>query len=416
MNSAACGTGGPADRRACGPGRRPLDHEQGAFDAADFRSAAASSFWHGYAAVPAAMVDADPRLGQPSGHGGFRPLDAEHAVFFDALAGGRTGPTPRRPAGADPRRGRTTRVQRYTPRAFAASPDPSAITASRASPASHAGSARRCALRSGAPRRPARRRRAARVVAAGRMVSCQASCSELGGAIIKGMVEKADRPFRRRRRGTDRQRQADGNTAASTAHTKRPPACTRSAGGRLCGRQTGLSIRLRAPPCERGLPATRFAVPPDDDGLRRGNSAMRQLAAVLLLSPLALSGFPATGETLTPASAFRAARTAAPAASAHGQLPPHLLRSDARRVPGRLIERRRLLVAEPALSADEPPSRDVHELGRRSGVCVLVEPTRRCLPPPEPDPIGTVAQFLATPSRVPARTCGPHRSPLKPER
>ena len=39
---------------------------------------------------------------------------------------------------------------------------------------------------------------------------------------------------------------------------------------------------------------------------------MRQLAVVVLLSALALSGFPATGETLTPA----------PAAT---QLPPEIL-------------------------------------------------------------------------------------------
>ncbi len=69
---------------------------------------------------------------------------------------------------------------------------------------------------------------------------------------------------------------------------------------------------------------------------------MRQLAAVVLFSPLALSEFPATGETLTPASAFRAARTAAPAASAHAQLPPEILVD------------RHLLRVERLLAADDP--------------------------------------------------------------
>ena len=69
---------------------------------------------------------------------------------------------------------------------------------------------------------------------------------------------------------------------------------------------------------------------------------MRQLAAVVLLSPLALSGFPATGETRTAVSVFPAARTAAPVASAHGQLPPEILVD------------RHLLRVERLLAADDP--------------------------------------------------------------
>ena len=65
----------------------------------------------------------DPRLGQPPvevgdqvggpvRNGGFRSLDAKHAVF-DALAGGRTGPR----RGADPERVPTRSVRKYTARA-----------------------------------------------------------------------------------------------------------------------------------------------------------------------------------------------------------------------------------------------------------------------------------------------------------
>ena len=60
-------------------------------------------------------------------------------------------------------------------------------------------------------------------------------------------------------------------------------------------------------------------------GWTRGNSAIRQLAAVavVLLSALALSGLPATSETLTPAHALGLA--AAEAAPANAQLPPEIL-------------------------------------------------------------------------------------------
>ena len=39
-----------------------------------------------------------------------------------------------------------------------------------------------------------------------------------------------------------------------------------------------------------------------------------------------------------------------------------------------LLERWRLFLAQPELSADRSPSRDVHELGRRSGLCIMAEP------------------------------------------
>ena len=72
---------------------------------------------------------------------------------------------------------------------------------------------------------------------------------------------------------------------------------------------------------------------------------MRQLAAVVLFSPLALSGFPATGETLTPAPAFRAA--AAEAAPANAQLPPEI------QVDRHLLRLERLLAADDPAGALE---------------------------------------------------------------
>ena len=67
---------------------------------------------------------------------------------------------------------------------------------------------------------------------------------------------------------------------------------------------------------------------------------MRQLA-VVLLSALALSGFPATGETLTPAPAFGAG-AAASSAPANAQLPPEIMVD------------RRLVRAERLLADDDP--------------------------------------------------------------
>ena len=72
-----------------------------------------------------------------------------------------------------------------------------------------------------------------------------------------------------------------------------------------------------------------------------GDSAMRQLAVVVLLSALASSGFTVTGETPTPAPAFRAG-PAVSAPPANAQLPPEIMVD------------RHLLRAERLLAADDP--------------------------------------------------------------